>query len=126
MVLDESKYKSKFNILLEPGIYDTWSKDSTAKVERKIQKFLSENKTVPLTDPEYKLTPYHSKHPYLYGLPKVHKPDIPPRPILNDAGHYPLLCLYLQLRPVYISKQRFGDCILCHLGPVGSSIDGPN
>jgi hypothetical protein len=52
VVLDESKHKSNFNILLEPGIYDTWSTDSRAKVERKIQKIPSENKTVLLTDPK--------------------------------------------------------------------------
>jgi hypothetical protein len=34
----------------------------------------------------HKLTPYHSKPPHLYGLPKIHKPDIPLRPIVSSIG----------------------------------------
>jgi hypothetical protein len=30
------------------------------------------------------LTPYHSRPPHLYGLPKVHNPDIPLRPIVSS------------------------------------------
>ncbi|PNF20028.1 hypothetical protein B7P43_G05946 [Cryptotermes secundus] len=33
-----------------------------------------------------KLTPYHSKPPHLFGLPKIHKPDIPLRPIVSSIG----------------------------------------
>ena len=32
------------------------------------------------------LTPYHSKPPHLYGLPKVHKKDYPLRPIVSSIG----------------------------------------
>jgi hypothetical protein len=33
---------------------------------------------------KHKLTPYNSKPPHLYGLPKVHKPDIPLRLIVSS------------------------------------------
>jgi hypothetical protein len=38
VVLDESKYKDKLNILLESMINEPLPKDPTAKVERKVQK----------------------------------------------------------------------------------------
>jgi hypothetical protein len=36
------------------------------------------------TDLEHKLTPYHSKHPHLYGLPKIHKLYISLKPIVSS------------------------------------------
>jgi hypothetical protein len=69
---DEFKYKEKLNTLLECGVYELFPKDPTAKVERNIQKLLSKDKTSLPTDLKHKLTPYHSKPPHLYGLPKIH------------------------------------------------------
>lgn len=89
VVLDESEYKNKLNTLLESGLYEPLSKDPTAGVERKVQKFLPKHKNV-LTDMKRKLTPYHSKPPHLYGFPKIQKPDVPLRPIVPLAHHITL------------------------------------
>jgi hypothetical protein len=62
------------------------SKDPTAKVERKVQKLLSTHKTALPTNLKHKLTPYHSKLLHLIGLPKIHKPDNPLRPIVSSVG----------------------------------------
>jgi hypothetical protein len=86
VVLDESKYEDKSNILLESGIYEPLPKDHTAKVERKVQKLLSKHKTALPADLKHKLTLYHSKPPCLYGLPKIDKPDIPLRPTVSSIG----------------------------------------
>jgi hypothetical protein len=86
VVLDESQYKDKLNILLESGVYEPLPKDPAAEVERKVQKLLSKHKTVLPTDVKHNLTPYHSKRPHLYGCPKVHKPNIPLRPIVSSIG----------------------------------------
>jgi hypothetical protein len=86
VVLDEFKYNDKINTLLESGIYEPMPKDPTAKVERKVQQILAKYKTVLPTEVKRKLTPYHSKLPHLYGLPKIHKPDIPLRPIVSSIG----------------------------------------
>jgi hypothetical protein len=61
-------------------------KDPTATAERKIQNILSNHKTPLPTDLKHKLALYHSKPPPLYGLPKIHKPDIPLRPIMSSIG----------------------------------------
>jgi hypothetical protein len=86
VVLDDSEYKAKLNTLLSLEVYEPLPKDPTAKVKRQIQKLLSKHKTALPTDLKRKLTPYHSKPPYLYGLPKIHKPDIPLRPIVSSIG----------------------------------------
>jgi hypothetical protein len=70
--LDESEYKEKINTLLESGVYEPLKKDPTAKIERKVQKLLSKYKSYFTTDLKQKLTPYYSKPPHLYGMPKIH------------------------------------------------------
>jgi hypothetical protein len=93
VVLDNSKYKEKLNNLLESGIYEPLPKDPTAKVERRIQKLFSKNKTVLPAETKRELTPYHSKPPHLYGLPKIHEADIPLRPIVID-NNFKSIILY--------------------------------
>jgi hypothetical protein len=74
------------NTLLESGIYEPLPKDPTAKVEMKIEKLLSKHKTTLRIDVKHELTPYHSTPPHLYGIPKIHKSDIPLRPIVSSVG----------------------------------------
>jgi hypothetical protein len=80
VVFHESKYEDTLNTLLESGVNEPLPKDPTDKVWRKIQKLLSKHKTTLPIDLKHKLTPY------LYGLPKIHKPDIPLRPIVSYIG----------------------------------------
>jgi hypothetical protein len=86
VVFDESKYKEKLNTLLDSRVYEPLLKDPTPKVERKIWKLLSQHKTTLPVSVKHKLTPYHSKPPHLYGLPKIHKPDISLGPIVSSIG----------------------------------------
>jgi hypothetical protein len=83
VVLDESKYKDKLITLLESTVNEPLPKDPTAKLRRKVYKLLSKHKTALSNNLKCKLTPYNSKPPHLYGLPKVHKPDIPLSPIVS-------------------------------------------
>lgn len=48
-----------------------------------MQKLLSKYKAVLLVGLKAKTYPYHSKPPHLYGLPKIHKPDVPLRPTVK-------------------------------------------
>jgi hypothetical protein len=84
VVLNESTYKEKITSLLESGVYEILCKDPTSQIERKIWKLLTKHKTVIPAALKRKLTPYHSKLPHLYGLPKIHKPDIPLRPTVRS------------------------------------------
>jgi hypothetical protein len=80
-VLNESTYK-KISSLLESEVYEILCKDPMSQIGRKIWKLHTKHKTVLATALKHKLTPYHSKPPHLYRLPKIHKPDIPLRPIV--------------------------------------------
>jgi hypothetical protein len=84
VVLNESTYKEKISSLLDSGVYEILRKDPTAQIERKIRTLLTKHKSVLPMALKRRLTPYHSKPPHLYGLPKIHKPDIPLRPIVSS------------------------------------------
>jgi hypothetical protein len=84
IVLDELEYRDKFNTLLKSGVYEPLPKDPTAKFEKKIQQILAKYKTVLPAEVKRKLIPYHNKPPHLYGLPKIHEPDLPLRLIVSS------------------------------------------
>jgi hypothetical protein len=75
VVFNDSTYKEKITSLLQSGVYEPLSKDPTSQIEMKVWKLLTKHKTVLPSALKRKLTPYHSKPPHLYGLPKIHKHD---------------------------------------------------
>jgi hypothetical protein len=77
VVLNESTYKERISSLLK-------SKDPTSQIERKTRQLLTKYKTVLPVALKRQLTPYHSKPSRFYGLPKIHTPDIPLRPIVSS------------------------------------------
>jgi hypothetical protein len=67
LVLHEFTYKEKLSSLLESGVYEIPREDPASQIERMM---LSRNKIVLPIALKHKLSPYHSKPPYLHGLPK--------------------------------------------------------
>ena len=66
---------------------------TTLKHENKVQSFLRDlKKSRALTDKQYQeLSPTGSHPGILYGLSKIHKPNIPIKPILSAIGtHFAL------------------------------------
>jgi hypothetical protein len=55
---------------------------------------------------KHKRTPYHSKPPHLYGLPKIHKPESPLRPTVTSIG-YPWYALADILGPLASNTDSF-------------------
>jgi hypothetical protein len=96
-VLNESTYKEKISSLLESGAYEILHKDPTSQIERTIRKLLTKHKTAIPATLKHKLTPYLSKSPHIYdGLPKIHKLDIPIRPVVSSTDSpYSTLADYL-------------------------------
>ena len=85
VILDKTIYKSKCEDLLLTPTYGKLKRDPTEKIKRRIMEILKELKTsnIALFD---KLKPTNSMAPRFYGLPKLHKPDIPLRPIVSAIG----------------------------------------
>jgi hypothetical protein len=80
--------KEKITSLLESKVYEILHRDPTSQIEKKVQKLLIKHKTVLHAAFKRKLTPCHIKPPHHHGLSKIHKPDIPLRPI--DSPSYAL------------------------------------
>ncbi|XP_077517763.1 uncharacterized protein LOC144128315 [Amblyomma americanum] len=107
VVLNQSDYIRKMTTLLQDeAMYKKVKRDPTKKVETELQSLLSDVfKFIP---PEkkhlyFRLLCHNGSAPAIYGLPKVHKPDVPLRPIV-DFTRSPLHALsgYLHqvIRPV--------------------------
>ena len=93
VILNKKEYIQKMeNILIDKEKFeklgDVETQDKTAKLERKLQKRLLElvNSKV-LTNQVYeRIRPKGSQRPQMYGLLKIHKLNVPLRPILSMIG----------------------------------------
>ena len=85
VVMNREEYHRKCVALLQPPTYTTLKKDPTQKIERKVLEALKELKNEGVINkPMFeRLRPTSSKAPRFYGLPKIHKPEIPLRPIVS-------------------------------------------
>ena len=88
VVLNKEDYEKKVGNILDGGNYEVVKTNPTPKLEKKLNDMLRElwvagemNKT------GYdRLRATYSATPQLYGLPKIHKPEVPLRPIVSSIG----------------------------------------
>ena len=85
VVMDSSDYE-KMKSLLNDNVYRKMKKDPTPATERKVLKEVRQLEQEGLVPNELgrRLKPSASLPPKLYGLPKIHKPDVPLRPIVSS------------------------------------------
>ena len=86
VVLDKEGYEGKMKSMLsDENTYKKMSRDPAPALERRMNDFLIavKKKGVLPTNLYYKIRSSAGKTPRLYGLPKVHKPGIPLRPIVS-------------------------------------------
>ncbi|XP_037508692.1 uncharacterized protein LOC119385292 [Rhipicephalus sanguineus] len=91
VVLDREAYSDKVPDLLHSPAYETLSKDPTQRVQRELNKLLAD---IFRRHPEARTTYLqlicrNGSAPGFYGLPKIHKPTVPLRPI-EDFTSSPL------------------------------------
>jgi len=87
-VMDKTEYVTKIdNMLKDENVYEKQNEDNTKQIQDKANgmihsMLLSRGK---INNQQYKyLTSFKAKCPVFYGLPKVHKPDWPLRPIISQ------------------------------------------
>ena len=88
VVLNKEDYEKKVENILDGRDYEVVKTNPTPKLEKKLNDMLRElwvageiNKT------GYdRLRATYSTTPQLYGLPKIHKPEVPLRPIVSSIG----------------------------------------
>lgn len=86
VVIDIDTYNTKIDTLIQEGQYTKLNKDPTKSIERKIYTTLFKHKGEFTNIERTQITPHFSKPPHFYGLPKIHKPNIPLRPIVSSIG----------------------------------------
>ena len=91
VILNKTDYISKLNVLLrDESKFRTLESDPTATRERSLRRFLGKLKSKgSIDDSTYSsLYPNGSQPALMYGLPKVHKPNAPLRPIVSSLNTY--------------------------------------
>ena len=88
VVMDRQDYINKANHLLNQNTYKVITKDPTNTIKNKLINILKTIKTKSgLGTNTYKsMYPTGCVPPKFYGLPKIHKPDTPLRPIVSSCG----------------------------------------
>ena len=88
VIMDRQDYINKANHLLNQSTYKVITKDPTNTIKNKLINILKSIKTqTGLGINTYKsMYPTGCVQPKFYGLPKIHKPDTPLRPIVSSCG----------------------------------------
>ncbi|XP_044764412.1 uncharacterized protein LOC123320976 [Coccinella septempunctata] len=89
VAIKKEAYKEKLlHLLDDPITYKVLQSDPTSKYQTSNNKLVKELKTSGFIDPVVarKLTTYKGIAPRIYGLPKIHKDDIPLRPIVSTIN----------------------------------------
>ena len=86
--MDRQDYINKANSLLNHNTYRSTPQDPTNTINNKLISILKKIKNqTGLDSLTYKsMYPTHCGPPTFYGLPKIHKPDTPLRPIVSSCG----------------------------------------
>ena len=88
VAMSKEDYVKKAEELLNTDTYRTISNDPTNKYKNKLINLLKTIKAEGgISDAVYKrLYPTGAGEPKFYGLPKIHKEGMPPRPIVSSIG----------------------------------------
>ena len=88
VVMDKADFHRKISEMLNSGMYGRLKKDPTQTFETKIRKTLKNLERIDELPTQLyrRLKPTGSKPPLFYGLPKIHKVDIPLRPIVASIA----------------------------------------
>ena len=87
--MDKTDYHNKMDVLVnDKQTYEVLTRDPTPTLQRKLyKKIFSLRQTDVINNPQYfRLRCSVPQPPKLYGLPKLHKPNIPMQPIVSFCG----------------------------------------
>ena len=88
VIMDRQDYINKANSLLNQNTYRSIPRDPTNSIKNKLISILKrvKNQTGLHSNTYKSMYPTCCVPPKFYGLPKIHKPDIPLRPIVSSCG----------------------------------------
>ena len=87
VIMDREDYINKANSLLNQNTYRSISRDPTNSIKNKLISILKrvKNQTGLYSNTYKSMYPTGCVPPKFYGLPKIHKPDTPLRPIVSSC-----------------------------------------
>ena len=90
VVMDTDAYRAEMSTLIENGLHQLLKKDPTDRLTRKLsEKLLTLKRSGYLSEAICnKIRPRHKQLPRIYGLPKIHKADVPLRPIVSCVNTF--------------------------------------
>ena len=91
VVMDRAEYVTKMKVIVnDQSKFKAVHKDNNLDNLVKFQRFFSRLKSKGAISPEeyQRARPTAAATPTLYGLPKLHKENVPMRPILSSIGSY--------------------------------------
>ena len=90
VVMDTDAYRAEMSTLIENGPHQLLKKDPTDRLTRKLsEKLLTLKRSGYLPEAVYnKIRPRHKQPPRIYVLPKIHKADVPLRPIVSCVNTF--------------------------------------
>ena len=90
VVMDTDNYHTKMSTLIENEPYQLLNKDPTDRLTRMFsEKLLTLKRRGYLSEAVYnKFRPRHKQPPRIYRLPKIHKADVPLRPIVSCVNTF--------------------------------------
>ncbi|XP_069673690.1 uncharacterized protein [Periplaneta americana] len=106
VLLSSTQYQEKINQLLNDPAYKILKKDPTSSVERRTNQLIKKSSL--RAESKRLVSPSGSIPPRLYGLPKIHKPEVPLRPIVDAIGS-PTYCLARYL--TNLLQPLVGGCV---------------
>ena len=89
VILDAEDYEQKAAAILEQSLFQKVKRNPTMKNERKVNNKLKMSKKGCNSDEVHKrlrAPPNATRTPLFYGNVKIHKPDLPLRPIVSTTG----------------------------------------
>ena len=88
--MDTNTYHTKMSALIVKGLYQLLNKDPTDHLTRKLsEKLLILKQSGYLSEAVYnKIRARHKQPPRLYSLPRIHKADVPLRPIVSCVNTF--------------------------------------
>ena len=109
VILNKEDYYKKCDEHINNGPYEKVKKDPTKGIKEECRVLLANLEKGKVIDKKlyFKLKPTDSPAPRFYGLPKIHKPEIPVRPIVSYTGTplYNVSKYIADLLKVYIEKE---------------------
>lgn len=85
VIMNRNEYEQKVNDIIQGEEFETLNSDPTKKFTQKIKNII---KITTFISPEVlkHIVPMNPRSPLLYGLPKIHKENIPMRPVVSYIG----------------------------------------